>query len=42
MVNADLPIHSVADIARIVKEKPGSLKFASNAPGLWCISRVRR
>ncbi|MGD9713743.1 MAG: Bug family tripartite tricarboxylate transporter substrate binding protein, partial [Thermomicrobiales bacterium] len=33
MVNADLPIHSVADIARIAKEKPGSLKFASNGPG---------
>ncbi len=33
VVNADLPIHSVADIARIAKEKPGSLKFASNGPG---------
>ena len=33
VVNADLPIHSVADIARIAKEKPGSLNFASNGPG---------
>ncbi len=33
MVNAALPIHSVADIARIAKEKPGSLTFASNGPG---------
>jgi tripartite-type tricarboxylate transporter receptor subunit TctC len=33
VVNASLPIHSVADIAKIAKAKPGSLSYASNGPG---------
>ena len=33
VVNAATPIHSIADIARIGKEKPGSLTYASNGPG---------
>jgi tripartite-type tricarboxylate transporter receptor subunit TctC len=33
VVNASLPIHSVADIARLAKTAPGGLSFASNGPG---------
>lgn len=33
VVNADLPIHSIQDIVRIAKEKPGSLEYASSGVG---------
>jgi tripartite-type tricarboxylate transporter receptor subunit TctC len=33
VVNASLPIHSVADLAAYAKSKPGALSYASNGPG---------
>jgi tripartite-type tricarboxylate transporter receptor subunit TctC len=33
VVNAATPIHSVADIARLAKEKPGVLTYATSGPG---------
>jgi tripartite-type tricarboxylate transporter receptor subunit TctC len=33
VVNPDLPAHSVADLVRLVREKPGQLAFASVGPG---------
>jgi len=33
VVNASLPIHSVADIARVARSRPGGLSYASNGPG---------
>jgi tripartite-type tricarboxylate transporter receptor subunit TctC len=33
VVNAALPIHSIADLAALAKSKPGTLSYASNGPG---------
>lgn len=33
VVNPSLPIHSVADIARLARSTPGGLSYASNGPG---------
>jgi tripartite-type tricarboxylate transporter receptor subunit TctC len=33
VVNASLPIHSVADLATFAKSRPGALSYASNGPG---------
>ncbi len=33
VVNAGLPIHSVAELAAYAKAKPGALSYASNGPG---------
>jgi tripartite-type tricarboxylate transporter receptor subunit TctC len=33
VVNAALPIHSVADLATFAKSRPGALSYASNGPG---------
>ena len=33
VVNPDLPVHSVADLAKLAKDKPGQLSFASVGPG---------
>jgi tripartite-type tricarboxylate transporter receptor subunit TctC len=33
VVNPDLPVHSVADLVKLAKDKPGQLSFASVGPG---------
>jgi tripartite-type tricarboxylate transporter receptor subunit TctC len=33
VVNADLPVRSVADLVKLAKDKPGQLSFASVGPG---------
>src|SRR4051812_12384206 len=33
VVNPDLPVHSVADLIKLAKDKPGQLSFASVGPG---------
>jgi tripartite-type tricarboxylate transporter receptor subunit TctC len=33
VVNAGLPVRSVADLVRLAKDKPGSLSYGSNGPG---------
>jgi tripartite-type tricarboxylate transporter receptor subunit TctC len=33
VVNPDLPVHSVADLVKLIKSKPGKLSFASVGPG---------
>jgi tripartite-type tricarboxylate transporter receptor subunit TctC len=33
VVNASLPVHSVPDLIKLAKEKPGSLSYASGGPG---------
>ena len=33
VVNAELPVHSISDLVRLAKEKPGALTFASAGPG---------
>jgi tripartite-type tricarboxylate transporter receptor subunit TctC len=33
VVNASLPVHSVADLATFAKARPGALSYASNGPG---------
>jgi tripartite-type tricarboxylate transporter receptor subunit TctC len=33
VVNPDLPVHSVADLVKLAKSKPGQLSFASVGPG---------
>src|SRR5665213_922069 len=33
VVNPDLPVHSVADLVKLARDKPGQLSFASVGPG---------
>ena len=33
VVNPELPVHSVADLVKLAREKPGQLTFASVGPG---------
>src|SRR5262249_56796046 len=33
VINPDLPVHSVADLVKLAKDKPGQLSFASVGPG---------
>ncbi len=33
VVNPDLPVHSVADLVKLARDKPGGLSFASVGPG---------
>src|SRR5262245_26277970 len=33
VVNPDLPVHNVAELIRLAKEKPGTLSFGSAGPG---------
>ncbi len=35
LVNPDLPIHSVADLVKLAKEKPGGLSFGTPGPGTF-------
>jgi tripartite-type tricarboxylate transporter receptor subunit TctC len=35
VVNADLPVKSVADLVKLAKDKPGQLSFASPGPGTF-------
>lgn len=35
VVNPDLPVHSVADLVKLAKDKPGQLSFASPGPGTF-------
>lgn len=34
IVNPSLPVHSVADLIKLAKEKPGQLSYASSGPGV--------
>ena len=33
MVNSSLPVHSIADLVKYAKERPGQLSYASSGPG---------
>lgn len=35
LVNSDLPVHSVAELVSLAKEKPGELAFATPGPGTF-------
>lgn len=35
LVNPELPIHSVADLVRLAKEKPGTISFGTPGPGTF-------
>jgi tripartite-type tricarboxylate transporter receptor subunit TctC len=35
VVNPDLPVHSVADLVRLAKEKPGTVTFGTPGPGTF-------
>ena len=41
VVNPDLPVHSVADLVKLAKEKPGQLTFGTPGPARSIISTPR-